>query len=57
LPLLPLYYCLISLASALAFVDLIRRPFHWAKTEHGLARTSIHAPTRGQESSSSAIND
>jgi cellulose synthase/poly-beta-1,6-N-acetylglucosamine synthase-like glycosyltransferase len=40
LPLLPLYYLMTSAASWLALYDLNVRPFHWHKTEHGLARTS-----------------
>jgi len=34
---LPLYWLLMALALAAAVLDLIRRPVHWAKTEHGLA--------------------
>lgn len=33
---MPIYLVLISLAGWFAIADLIRRPFHWAKTEHGL---------------------
>jgi cellulose synthase/poly-beta-1,6-N-acetylglucosamine synthase-like glycosyltransferase len=40
LPLLPLYYCLVSIAAWAALVDLARRPYHWAKTEHGLTDPS-----------------
>jgi glycosyltransferase XagB len=40
LPLLPLYYLLASAAAWLAIYDLISRPYHWHKTEHGLAKTS-----------------
>jgi hypothetical protein len=40
LPLLPLYYLLTSAAAWLALYDLILRPYHWHKTEHGLAKTS-----------------
>ncbi len=39
LPLLPLYYLLMSVAAWAALYDLAVRPFHWRKTEHGLART------------------
>ena len=39
LPLLPLYYLLMSIAAWAALYDLAVRPFHWRKTEHGLART------------------
>jgi hypothetical protein len=40
LPLLAPYYFLISVAAWLAVYDLMLRPFHWHKTEHGLARSS-----------------
>jgi hypothetical protein len=46
LPLLFPYYLLTSAAAWLAFYDLILRPYHWHKTEHGLAKTSRQA-TRG----------
>src|SRR5215210_6644872 len=39
-PLLPFYYALISIAAWGALAELIRDPFGWNKTEHGLARTS-----------------
>jgi hypothetical protein len=39
LPLLPLYHFLMSVAAWAALYDLAVRPFHWRKTEHGLART------------------
>jgi glycosyltransferase XagB len=35
---LPIYYCLISLATWLAVWDLIDRPFYWRKTRHGVAQ-------------------
>jgi glycosyltransferase XagB len=40
LPLVPLYYLLASAAAWLALYDLVSRPYHWHKTEHGLAKTS-----------------
>ena len=40
LPLLPLYYGLMSIAGWGALVELVRSPFSWNKTEHGLARSS-----------------
>ena len=38
--LMPLYFLLVSAAAWMALVELVRRPSHWHKTEHGLARTS-----------------
>jgi cellulose synthase/poly-beta-1,6-N-acetylglucosamine synthase-like glycosyltransferase len=35
--LLPAYYALISFAAWSSLYDLIARPYHWCKTEHGLA--------------------
>lgn len=43
LPLLLPYYLLTSAAAWLALYDLILRPYHWNKTEHGLAKTSRQA--------------
>jgi hypothetical protein len=37
---LPLYYLLMSWAAWRAVLDLLKDPYHWAKTEHGLARSS-----------------
>ncbi|VTZ48344.1 Glycosyl transferase family 2 [Methylocella tundrae] len=39
-PLLLPYHLLMSVAAWAALYDLILRPFHWHKTEHGLARSS-----------------
>ena len=39
-PLLPLYYVLVSVAAWRGSASLLRDPFRWNKTEHGLARTS-----------------
>lgn len=38
LPLLPLYYALVSLAAWMALYEYANRRFVWNKTEHGLAR-------------------
>lgn len=40
LPLLPLYWALLSIAAWWALADFIRNPHHWAKTDHGHAKTS-----------------
>ncbi|MFG1422428.1 glycosyltransferase [Roseixanthobacter liquoris] len=37
LPLLPLYWLMLSLATLLALAELIRAPHQWNKTEHGLS--------------------
>ena len=39
-PLLPLYYVLVSMAAWRGLAELLLHPFRWNKTEHGLARTS-----------------
>lgn len=39
-PWLPVYYLLVSVAAWLAVFELMRHPYRWNKTEHGLARTS-----------------
>nr|WP_137829366.1 glycosyltransferase [Methylobacterium sp. L1A1] len=39
-PLLPLYFVLVSLAAWLAVIELARHPHRWNKTEHGLSRSS-----------------
>jgi cellulose synthase/poly-beta-1,6-N-acetylglucosamine synthase-like glycosyltransferase len=38
--LMPLYWLLLSLAAWNALLQLIRHPYRWEKTAHGLARTS-----------------
>lgn len=40
LMLLPVYYALMSFAAWRAVWELMRAPFHWNKTTHGLARTT-----------------
>ena len=42
---LPFYYALICVATWAALFDLAIRPFHWAKTEHGLNRARRVRPT------------
>ena len=46
LPLLPLYYGLMSVAGWGALAELLRSPFSWNKTEHGLARSSSRKRTK-----------
>lgn len=45
LPLLPLYYLLVSLAAWLALYKYLDRRFAWNKTAHGLARSSRYRGT------------
>ena len=42
----PLYWVLMSIGAWVGLVSLIRNPFYWAKTEHGvsLSDTSAHPP-------------
>jgi cellulose synthase/poly-beta-1,6-N-acetylglucosamine synthase-like glycosyltransferase len=44
--LLPFYWVLLSIAAWRAVFQLIRSPYHWEKTAHGLARTSRQAAVR-----------
>jgi cellulose synthase/poly-beta-1,6-N-acetylglucosamine synthase-like glycosyltransferase len=37
---MPVYWLLISVAGYRALLDLVRRPFYWEKTRHGLGRGS-----------------
>jgi hypothetical protein len=41
--LIPVYWLLLSLAAWRALFQLLRDPYRWEKTEHGLARTSRRA--------------
>ena len=57
-PLLPIYWTLLSVAVWWALADLIRKPFHWAKTDHGLARTSRRRDAaRGHGAGAGAADD
>lgn len=40
LPLMPAYFFLVSVAALRALDELIRAPYRWNKTEHGLSRSS-----------------
>jgi cellulose synthase/poly-beta-1,6-N-acetylglucosamine synthase-like glycosyltransferase len=44
--LMPLHWLLLSLAAWRALYQLVRNPYYWEKTEHGLARTSRLAAER-----------
>ena len=41
---IPVYWMLLSIAAWRALIQLIRDPYRWEKTEHGLARSSRLAP-------------
>jgi cellulose synthase/poly-beta-1,6-N-acetylglucosamine synthase-like glycosyltransferase len=47
LPMLPLYYGLVSVAAWMAFYEFFTRRFAWNKTEHGLAKR--RQPTLGPD--------
>lgn len=47
LALTPLYWLCLSLAAWRALYQLLTEPYHWEKTEHGLAQTSRLARARG----------
>jgi cellulose synthase/poly-beta-1,6-N-acetylglucosamine synthase-like glycosyltransferase len=49
LVLIPLHWLLLSLAAWRALYQLLRDPYHWEKTEHGLARTSRRWPVMGKK--------
>ncbi len=40
-PLLPVYFLIITFAAWVAALDLMFKPFYWHKTEHGFAKTSV----------------
>ena len=48
-PLLPFYYLLVSGAAWRALYELVVAPFHWNKTDHGLARSSHYAGKAGSD--------
>jgi len=43
LALLPFYWLLLSIAAWRAVFQLVKQPYRWEKTTHGLARTSRRA--------------
>jgi hypothetical protein len=44
--LIPVHWLLLSLAAWRALYQLVRDPYRWEKTEHGLAQTSRRARLR-----------
>jgi cellulose synthase/poly-beta-1,6-N-acetylglucosamine synthase-like glycosyltransferase len=46
LALLPIYYCLISLATWLAVYDFVFWPFYWCKTQHGVGFARPPSPVQ-----------
>ena len=55
LPLLPVYFLLMSVAAWGALIELCRNPFGWNKTEHGLARSSLRRASFGPPASGRPI--
>ena len=43
---IPLYWLFMSVAAWRALGQLVRAPYHWKKTPHGLARSSLRAERR-----------
>ena len=43
--LMPAYYALLTVAAWGALIEFFTAPYHWAKTPHGLARTSRRQTT------------
>jgi len=43
---IPLYWLFMSMAAWRALWQLVRAPYHWEKTPHGLARSSLRAQRR-----------
>ncbi len=50
LALLPIYYCLISLATWLAVYDFVFWPFYWCKTQHGVGPAGPPSSTQSGRS-------
>jgi hypothetical protein len=48
---IPLYWLFMSVAAWRALWQLLRAPYHWEKTPHGLARSSLRAERRRNASS------
>ena len=44
---MPLYFALITLATWVALFELLFRPFHWGKTEHGREKAKLEAEAMG----------
>ncbi|WP_454916641.1 glycosyltransferase family 2 protein [Xanthobacter sediminis] len=51
---IPLYWLLLSLAAWRAVTELVRRPYHWEKTAHGISRRRRAPPPKAVRSSASA---
>ncbi len=48
LPLMPLYWLCLAWPTYRAAIEYVRRPFYWAKTEHGLTSTQTPRPMHMQ---------
>lgn len=46
----PIYWLLLSVAAWRAVIELVRRPYHWQKTEHGVARRGAGGGLRSSAS-------
>jgi len=53
---IPLYWLLLSLAAWRALWQLVRDPYRWEKTEHGLARSSRFVTTMKAQSRSNVVD-
>jgi hypothetical protein len=54
--LIPVYWLILSLAAWRALFQLLRDPYRWEKTEHGLARTSRLAGERAIATADQALS-
>lgn len=52
---IPFYWLLLSLAAWRAVAELVRRPYHWEKTAHGISRSRRAPAGRAVRSSASAL--
>jgi len=57
IPLMPLYYILVSAAAWTAIADVILRPHYWAKTAHGRSRRETGAPGSRRMASPAGMAD
>lgn len=53
---LPFYWPLGAIAAFKAILDLVRAPFHWDKTTHGISAAHMHASTQRPSTSSKSVS-